>query len=216
LNIDHHVSNERFGVVNYIDPDASSSSEMVHRLIKELGLEISPACAEYIYSGILTDTGRFRFSNTSPSALRSAAELVEAGARPHKVAERMYHYNTEETTRALGRLINSIQLYSNGKVATSQFELEYIKSEAWKRVETEGFVNYPLSIRGVEVAMLLREVEPGVTRASLRAKNAFDVNDLVMIFGGGGHSKAAGCTIKAPLEKAKAALLDEIGKKRIS
>ena len=214
LNIDHHVSNERFGAVNYIDPLASSSSEMVYYLIKKaLGLTIDAACAEYLYAGILTDTGRFRFSNTSPDALRAASELVEAGARPHKVAEMMYYNNTLETTMALARLLGSIRIHFGGRVAVSQFELDYIKSDAWKKVDTEGFVNYPLAIRGVEVAMLLREVEPGVTRASLRSKDDFDVNELALVFGGGGHAKAAGLTIRAPLEEAKKKLLDELGRR---
>lgn len=213
LNIDHHVSNERFGAVNYIDPVASSSSEMVYRLIKSLNLSVDEKAGEYMYAGILTDTGRFRFSNTSPQALSVAAELIAAGVKPHRVAEKMYYSNTYETIKALGRLIASIQLHLGGRVATSEFDLEYLKSDEWGKVDTEGFVNYPLTIKGVEVAALLREVEPGVTRASLRSKTDFDVNALAGVFGGGGHAKAAGCTIKTPLGEAKKALLNELEKK---
>lgn len=213
LNIDHHVSNERFGGVNYIDESASSSSELVYLLIKELGLVLEPAAAEYLYAGLITDTGRFRFSNTSPAALRAAAELVEAGARPERISEKMYYNNTPETIAALGELLFSVRLHFGGRVAAARFPLERIQSRMWRRVETEGFVNYPLSIRGVEVAMLLREVEPGVTRASLRSKTDFDVNELAGVFGGGGHAKAAGLTIKAPLARAEEALLEETARR---
>ncbi|MGK7344485.1 MAG: DHH family phosphoesterase [Candidatus Nitrospinota bacterium M3_3B_026] len=209
LNIDHHVSNERFGAVNYIDESASSSAELVYLVIKELGLALEPSAAEYLYAGLITDTGRFRFSNTSPAALRAAAELVEAGARPERISERMYYNNTPETIGALGELLLSVELHLGGRVATCQFGLERVKSESWDRVETEGFVNYPLSIHGVDVAIMLREVEPGVTRASLRSKTDFDVNALANVFGGGGHAKAAGCSIDAPLQEARKALLEQ-------
>ncbi|MBI5814531.1 MAG: bifunctional oligoribonuclease/PAP phosphatase NrnA [Nitrospinae bacterium] len=210
--IDHHVSNEKFGDVNYIDETAAASAEMIYRFVRALGLTPDRDCAEYLYSGILIDTGRFRFSNTSPEVLRAGADLVAAGARPHKIAERLFFTNTFETTKGLGKMIESIQLHAGGKVATAEFGLEYINSEEWKKVDTEGFVNHPLAIEGVEVAVFFKEVKPGVTRASLRAKNDFDVNAVAGIFGGGGHAKAAGCTINAPLEEAKKKLLGEIAK----
>lgn len=213
LSIDHHVSSENFGEVNYLDGTAAATAEMICYVIDALGLPIDAECAEYLYTGILIDTGRFRYSNTSPAVLLAASTLVAAGARPHVIAEHLYYNNTWETTEALGRFLNSIELHLDGKLATAEFNNEILSSDYWKKVDTEGFVNHPLAIRGVEVAAFLREVEPNVTRGSLRAKHDFDVNKLANVFGGGGHAKAAGLTIRAPLAKAKQMLLDETARR---
>lgn len=211
LIIDHHISNERYGDVNYLDDSAASSAEMVYRIIKHLGVPLDSDCAEYIYSGVIVDTGRFRFSNTTPETLRTAAELVAAGAHPAKVSEGIFYSNTLETTRALGAFIGSIRLHHGGMVATAEFNYEYLRRPEYKLVNHEGFVNHALAIRGVEAAMFLREVERSVTRASLRSKSIVDVNALARSFGGGGHARAAGCTIETPLDQARAALLARVG-----
>ncbi|VAX22885.1 FIG146085: 3'-to-5' oligoribonuclease A, Bacillus type [hydrothermal vent metagenome] len=209
LCIDHHVSAKNFADVNYIDGTASATAQMVYYLASELNIAITPETAEYLYTGIVIDTGRFRFSNTTPDVLHVAGELVKAGADPDKISRHLYYNNTLETTQALGKLLETIELHFNGKVATAHFTHAYMLGDHWKNVDTEGFVNHALSIRGVEVAMLLRETKTGITRVSLRAKGGFDVNELAKIFGGGGHAKAAGLTINEPLEKAKKILLDE-------
>ena len=211
LIIDHHPSDEPQGTARFIDESASSSAEMVYRLIKADGeFLLDKACAEYLYSGVVIDTGRFRFSNTSPETMRAAADLLEAGALPADIAERLFFHNSHETTMALGRLINTLELHLDKKVATVEFDYEFVSSNEWKKIDTEGFVNHPLAIVGVQVAALLREIKPGVTRASLRAKHGFNVNLLANEFGGGGHAKAAGLTIEEPLAIAKAKLLDAI------
>ncbi len=209
LCIDHHVSAKNFADVNYIDGASAATAQMIYYLATELKLDITPETAEYLYTGIVIDTGRFRFSNTTPEVLHTAGELVKAGADPDKISRHLYYNNTLETTQALGKLLETVELHFNGKVATAYFTNDYISGDHWKNVDTEGFVNHALSIHGVEVAMLLREVTTGITRASLRAKGSFDVNKLAQIFGGGGHAKAAGLTINEPLEKAKKMLLEE-------
>ncbi|MDH4183710.1 MAG: bifunctional oligoribonuclease/PAP phosphatase NrnA [Nitrospinota bacterium] len=210
LNVDHHVSNEYFGYANLVEPTMSSSAEMVYQLIIQLGLKPDRICAEYLYTGLIIDTGRFRFSNTSPSTFRMAAELVTAGARPEKISEAIYERNTLATTQALGRFIESLEVHFGGRAAIGSFGYDYISSEEYKEVETEGFVNHALSIHGVDVAAFLKEIGKGKTRASLRSRGKVDVNLLASVFGGGGHERAAGCTIMAPLAEAKARLLSEI------
>ncbi len=210
--IDHHVSNDMCGSYNLVDQYAASSAEVVYRLIRALGLEIDKQCAEYIYTGIVVDTGRFRFSNTGPETFMVASELLSAGVEPDKVSEKIFYHNTLETTKALGDFIESIQLSSNDAVATAQFDYDYIQGDNWKLIDTEGFVNHALAIQGVEIAVFFKEIERGVTRASLRSKNELDVNNVAKVFSGGGHAKAAGCTIEKPLEEAKIALLTEINK----
>ncbi len=202
LIIDHHPTDQPEGTARYINESASSSCELVYNIITAMGLSPDKDCSEYLYTGIIVDTGRFRFSNTSHTVLRIASELVKAGADPNNITERLFYHNTIETTMALGRMINSIKLHLGGKMATACYSHEFVTSEEWKKVDTEGFVNHALAIRGVEVAALLREVKPGVTRASLRSKNDFDVNRLANTLGGGGHSKAAGCTIEEDLSTA--------------
>jgi phosphoesterase RecJ-like protein len=213
LVIDHHITGEVFGHINYIDESASASCEMILTFIKALGLAPDATVAEYLYTGIVIDTGRFRFSNTTPNVLKAGAELVTAGADPAKVSERIFFSNTYETTMALGRMVESIRLHHGGKTATASFPLSFIQSDEWKKVDTEGFVNHPLAINGVEVAVLFKEPKPGVTRASLRAKRDIDVNEIARVFGGGGHAKASGCTINAPLKEAEEILLAEIEKR---
>lgn len=213
LVIDHHITGEVFGHVNFINEDASASCEMILAFIKALGFTPDSAVADYLYTGIVIDTGRFRFSNTTSNVLMASAELVAAGADPSKVCERIFFNNTYETTMALGAMIESIRLNHGGRTATASFPLSFIQSDEWKKVDTEGFVNYPLAINGVEVAALFKEVKPGVTRASLRAKHDIDVNEIARVFGGGGHAKASGCTINAPLAEAVDKLLAEIAKR---
>lgn len=213
LVIDHHITGEVFGSVNYLDERAAASCEMILTFIKALGLTLTPAVAEYLYTGIVIDTGRFRFSNTTPDVLRASAELVAVGADPAKVCERIFFNNNYESTMALGRMIVSIQLHHDGRTAIASFPLSVIQGAEWKKVDTEGFVNHPLAIQGVLVAALLKEAKPGVTRASLRAKHDVDVNEIAQVFGGGGHAKASGCTINAPLAEAQEILLAEIGKR---
>jgi phosphoesterase RecJ-like protein len=210
LIIDHHPTDDPSDGPRYIDQSASSSAELVYRLICAANIPIDKQCAEYLYTGMLIDTGRFRFSNTSPATLRAAADLLEAGVSPDGVAERLFYHNTIETTKALGVMIETLQIHLGGKLATVEFSYEYLTSPAWSKVDTEGFVNHALAVIGVEVAMLMREVKPGVTRTSLRAKHDFDVNRLAHQFGGGGHAKAAGLTIEAPLAEAKETLIDAV------
>jgi phosphoesterase RecJ-like protein len=213
LVIDHHITGDVFGHINYIDESASASCEMILTFIKALGLAPDAAVADYLYTGIVIDTGRFRFSNTTSNVLTAAAELVAAGANPSMVSELIFFNNTYETTMALGSMVESIHLHHGGKTATASFPLSFIQGAEWKKVDTEGFVNYPLAIQGVEVAALFKEVKSGLTRASLRAKHGIDVNDIARVFDGGGHAKASGCTINAPLAEAQEMLLAEIEKR---
>ncbi len=212
LIIDHHPADAWKGDVLFVEPTASSSAELVYAVVRAMGLNVDKACAVYLYSGLIIDTGRFRFSNTSPSALVAASELVAAGAEPHTISERLFYTNTFETTKALGRLLETVELHAGGKIATAHFELAFVTSPEWEKIDTEGFVNHALAVEGVEVAALVREAKPGVTRASLRSKHDIDVNKIAKAFGGGGHAKAAGLTIEAPLEEAKAQVVAAIEK----
>ncbi|MEK6590050.1 MAG: bifunctional oligoribonuclease/PAP phosphatase NrnA [Nitrospinota bacterium] len=213
INIDHHESNSFFGDINYVDLKAGASTEMIYDVILSFGIPLDKDVAEYIYTGIVIDTGRFRFSNTTPKSLEISAKLLETGARVSYIAEWLYHTNSAETLKGLGVLLNSLEIGANGRVAFVHFDNTFLKRNDISKIDTEGFVNYPLSIEGVKVAAFLQEHEKGKIRVSLRSKDTINVNEIAKVFGGGGHDKAAGCRINGTISDAKRLLMGEIGKR---
>jgi len=208
LNIDHHVSNERYGTSNLIEPSASSSAEIVGSIFERMGVELDHASAQAIYVGLSVDTGRFRFNNTTPEVFRLAEKLIKAGVMPDIVSDKLYYNKNMETTIALGKMLSTIELHNGGRVATGYLDNEFLNSDVGKKVDTEGFVNHPLAINGVEVAFLIQEPVKGQIRVSLRSKTDFDVNKLANVFGGGGHPRASGCRIDGSVQEAKEKLLE--------
>lgn len=213
VNIDHHVSNDGFGHINKVDVKASSTSELVYRLIKEeLGLDIDAEVATCLYTGIVSDTGSFKYDNTSPFTLRAAADLMELGVNTGEVSLNLYHSNSLSSVRFLATVLNSMEILQEGKVAMITMTLEDIKTYGVQPEEMEGLINYCRDIEGVEVAVSLKEVEKGCTKASFRGKSYFDVNLLASNFGGGGHKKASGATIQASPKEARDLILKHIEK----
>lgn len=209
LVIDHHISCEPFGTVNLIIPEAAASAQIVAMLYDELGKAFDANSAEALYVGLSIDTGRFRFSNVTPAVFRLAARLVEAGAAPDILADRLYYSDPIETKIGLAKVIESIELHNGGKAATAWLDYDFINSEIGKKMDDEGFVNQPLAIKGVETAFLIREKERGKLRISLRSRtDAVDVNKLAEKFGGGGHARASGCRMEGvTIAEAKKLLL---------
>jgi phosphoesterase RecJ-like protein len=205
LVIDHHESNELFGEVNFVRAEASSTCELLYEVISELKLPFDEGMATCLYTGIAFDTGGFRFSNTSGEALRIAAEMVDRGAQPDRIADAVFHRRSYEATKRLGLALNAIELHLNGKVSAI-----YLPGDRSK--DTEGFINYALFIDGVEVAFFIKEEEQDRFRVSFRSKNQIDVNRIAGRFGGGGHRKAAGCQISGQMAEVKALVLEEIAR----
>ncbi|MBI5179657.1 MAG: bifunctional oligoribonuclease/PAP phosphatase NrnA [Nitrospinae bacterium] len=211
LNIDHHVSSERFGTVNLIIPSAAASAQVVAGLFDRLKIAIDQDSADALYVGLSVDTGRFRFNNTTAEVFRLAARLVEAGVQPDLIADELYYQTSMANKTGLAKVLESIELHFDGKVATSFLGHEFLNSPDGKDVDTEGFVNQPMSIEGVLVAVLIRENEKGKTRVSLRSRNDIDVNAIAGQFGGGGHVRASGCRMEGSIQEVKAKLLAAIG-----
>ena len=205
LVVDHHESNEAFGEVNFVRSEVSSTCELLYELVSELKLPFDKEIATCLFTGIAFDTGGFRFSNTSGEALRIAAEMVDHGARPDRIADAVFHRRSYEATKFLGQALNAIELHLNGKVSSI-----YLPGDRSK--DTDGFINYALFIDGVEVAFSMREEEQGRFRVSFRSKNRINVNRIAGRFGGGGHGKAAGCRIKGGMSEVKALVLEEIAR----
>jgi phosphoesterase RecJ-like protein len=204
LNIDHHPDNRRYGTINWIDSSAAATGEMIHDLIAALGWRIGPEIALGLYTAVHTDTGSFRYSNTTPRTFRIAAALTAAGAEPALVTDRLYQRRPKDALPTLGRLLERVEVSDDGQVATLTVP-DGMASEAF--MAAEDLVTYPRSIAGVRVAVLLRAEPDGKVKASLRGKGDVPVNRIAHRFGGGGHENAAGCTLPGPLPAARDALL---------
>lgn len=198
VNIDHHPDNRRYGDVNWVDPGAAATGEMIHALLVALGLSITPEIATNLFTAIHTDTGSFRYSNVTPATFRIAGDLVAAGADPAAVSSALYERRPAEGLRWLGEALSRVQVSEDGRVAWLGLPSGAVPESF---VEAEELVNYPRSIASVRVACLLRELGDGV-KVSLRGKGDVDVNRIAARFGGGGHRNAAGCTVPGPLERA--------------
>ncbi|OGL15253.1 MAG: hypothetical protein A3G97_02555 [Candidatus Rokubacteria bacterium RIFCSPLOWO2_12_FULL_69_21] len=207
VSIDHHPDSRRYADVHWVEPTASATGEMVYDLLQALGLKVTPEIATNLYTSIHTDTGSFRYSNTTPRALRIAADLVAHGARPELVAGALYECRRPEDLRRLGEVLARVEVSPDGRVAWLALPAGSVP-EAF--VTAEDLVNYPRSIASVKVAALFREIGPGSVKVSLRAKGEVNVGRIAAAFGGGGHTNAAGCTIAGSLAEARDAILKSV------
>ncbi len=208
INIDHHKTNTLFGDINFIDGDASAVGIMLWRIFKQNGIAISKKTAQYLYVSIMTDTGSFRYSSTTPETMRIAADLLEIGVDPWFCAYNIYESNTLETIKLLGLVLNTLQVFIDGKIAILYVTEDMFKKTATQIEHSEGFVNYARSIRGAEVGILLREDRHNVFKISMRSKGKIDVARAASVFGGGGHKNAAGAQIEGTLEEVKTKIID--------
>ncbi|PZN12045.1 MAG: bifunctional oligoribonuclease/PAP phosphatase NrnA [Bacillota bacterium] len=210
INIDHHPSNRRYGDVNLIEPGAAAVGEITARLIDRLGVELDTAMAYGLYTAILTDTGSFQYEATRPDTLRLAARLLEAGVRPAEVAQAVFESRPLRVLRLLREALGTLEVGAGGRLAWMTVSRAMMDRIGAQRADTEGFVNYPRSIAGVEVALLFIEEPDGRVRVSWRSNREVDVSKLAAVFGGGGHARAAGCTVPGPLERARVQVLQRV------
>ncbi len=197
LNVDHHHDNSRFGAVNVVIADASSTGEIVRDLARELGVELTPEIAEAIYIALVTDTGRFQYANTTPKALRLAAELVEAGADVHRVFESIYESVQLAKLKLLARALERAQVYEGGGIVVSHLLKTDFAEVGAAEPYSEGIIDLLRAVEGAEMAALIREPPaPGrpARRISLRSSSdELDVSAIARASGdGGGHRQAAG------------------------
>lgn len=194
LCIDHHVSNEAFADENYIVPDASSTSELVYRILDPD--KISKACAEALYMGIVHDTGVFQYSCTSPETMEAAAELMRKGINSSEIIEKTYYEKTYIQNQILGKALLESMLILDKRVIVSYVSRRSLEFFEAAPSDLEGIVSQLRQTKGVEAAMFLYETEPQTYKVSLRSKESVDVSVIAKIFGGGGHARAAGFTMK--------------------
>jgi bifunctional oligoribonuclease and PAP phosphatase NrnA len=212
VSIDHHNTNEGFGAFNLVDEHASSTAEILYRLFRSLEITITLEMALNIYTAIFTDTGSFRYENTSSSAFLIAEEMTRYGVKPAYVSRMVHENHPKERFLLLGQVISSMETYHDNMVALVSVTEEMFKSTNTTSEYTDGFVEYVREIRGVEVAILLREINKNKYKTSMRSKGKVDVAAIGSLFGGGGHKNAAGCVIEGTLEEVKNKLKEAFDK----
>ena len=208
VNIDHHLGNTMYGQINYLDLEAPSVGEMVMQLNRNfLRVPLDAETATAFYVSLASDTGFFRYHNTTLRAFQAAEELVRAGAVPGDISLWINESNSRGSIKLLGLCLTTLQVTPDGKIATIELPKHFFADAGATPEDTEGIVNYGRSIDGVLVSALLKEIDDKTTRVSMRAKPGVDVQAVASMFGGGGHKAASGCTIPLPLAGAKAKLL---------
>jgi phosphoesterase RecJ-like protein len=204
LNIDHHGDNRQYGDVNWIQPGAAATGEMVHDLLEAADLRLTLPVAINLYTAIVTDTGSFRYSNTTPKTFRIAARLVETGVEPAVVANHLYETRHLAGLHLLGRILQQVETNPEGTIAW--VVIDRSQTESPDLLEAEDFITYARSLRTAKVAVLFRELA-GEVKVSLRAKGEVNVARIAARFGGGGHPNAAGVVLPGDLAQARAAVL---------
>lgn len=206
INIDHHRSNSCYGTVNYVDPDAAACGEIALRLCDALGVPLDARGATALFAALATDTGGFRYGGTTAVTLAMASRLRAAGADLALVGHEVWDSRSMGALRLLAVALNSLGVDAGGELAWVSLRSTDLTPDA-DPGDSEGLVDYPRSLRGVEVAALFAADQPGRVRVSLRSNRRVDVSRLAQSFGGGGHARAAGCTVEGDLETVRTQVL---------
>jgi phosphoesterase RecJ-like protein len=205
IDVDHHHDNSRFGDVNLVVPYASSTGEILYDLFRELGIELTPEIAEALYIAVVTDTGRFQYTNTTPKALRMAAELVEAGANVHQVFQDVYENVAFAKIKLLARALDRARVYEGGRLIVADLARDDFAAAGAEEPFAEGIIDYLRAVEGAEIVALIREppTQNGPTRrVSLRTRaEGIDVSAIARKSGGGGHRQAAGFSSEASTDE---------------
>jgi phosphoesterase RecJ-like protein len=215
INIDHHISNTGFGDIQLVDPMACSTAEIVYRLIKAMGVRIDKDIATSLYTGILTDTGSFRFSSTNQAAFAISKEMAELGVEPHEVAQHVYGTYSLGRIKLLNLALDSIEISDNGKLSIMTVTGAMFSETGTQPEDVDGMINYARRIEDVKVAALIQEQKNGKTdsnghcryHVSLRSDGSVDVAAIAGSFGGGGHASAAVFQVATTLTKLKSDII---------
>ena len=212
INIDHHVSNAYFGHYNLVDPSAAATAEIILRLLPLLDVKLDQDMATALYTGIVMDTGRFQYANTTPATHKAVAFLLEKGVDLGQVQNRLFETCSLPSLRLIGEALRLLQLTPDGKIAWIEITRQLMLQTGTKPEHCEGIINYPRSLQGVEIALLFREINPEQIKVGIRSKRMVDVNGLACCFGGGGHERAAGCIISGKMREVVPQVLAEARK----
>ena len=208
--VDHHISNPHFADINIVDADASSCAEVLYGLMDPSKIDLDIAIS--LYTGIIHDSGVFQFSNTRGETLRIAADLLERGVPASRIIDESFNQRTMRQSRILGKVLQESVLYMDGKVIVGSVTLTDMSEFDVTKKDLDGIVSELRLVTGVLAAVFIYETEPSVFKVSLRSNGDLDVSCAAGTFGGGGHIKAAGCTISGRLPDVRGLLLDELAK----
>lgn len=212
VNIDHHISNDKFGEVKWVNPNASSASEMVYEIYKQGGFKIDKEAALLLYTGIMVDTGSFRYSNTNTYTHSVIADLLKYQLSVEKIHNQVYSCLPLNEVKSLTRLLTGFKIDKSKKIIWLTLRRGVIYEEKMKTDVTEYVFNFLRSIAGIEVAMIFREMGKNKVRVNFRSNGKMNVSRLAGKFGGGGHLSASGCTILADLKTAQKLVLSSARK----
>ena len=210
INIDHHLGNQHYGAVNWVDSAAPAVGEMVYRLAQGLKLALDPETASCLYLTLVTDTGGFRFSNATPAAFEAAAALVRDGAHPEQVSQWLYESQPLPVVRLVGEMLQTLQIHEGGRIATVRLTLPMFEHVGAEPGDSEGLIDYPRSIAGVEAVALIRQREDGTHKVSLRSRGEVDVEKVARHYGGGGHRNASGFVLEGDGEEARQKVVEAL------
>jgi phosphoesterase RecJ-like protein len=204
INIDHHISNALFGNVNWVEEKVSSAGEMIYYIYKEANLELNLDIASYIYVAIVTDSGGFRFINTTPATHRIAAELIEKGISPNYIYNELYENNTIAKIKLLGEIFSTVIELNNGEIVWFEIREEMLENFKVRGSELEGIIDFARSVKSAKISLLFHELDNNIVKVGFRSKDKnIDVNKLANYFGGGGHIMASGCKIEGKFDEVK-------------
>ncbi len=210
-NVDHHLGNGLYGKVNWVDTAAPAVGEMVYRLARAMKLTIDRDTANALYLTLVTDTGGFRFSNTTAMAFDAAADLVREGASPETVSKWLYESQPESVMRLVGEVLRTLEIHADGRIAIAWLTHEMSQRAGARPGDSEGLIDYPRSIAGVETVAMFRQLADGSHKVSLRSRGDVNVEKVARRFGGGGHRNAAGFASDKATRELQAETLSALG-----
>lgn len=213
INIDHHVTNSMFASFNLVDTGASATGELIFQVIKEMGLDIKREEAVCLYTAILTDTGCFKYKNTTPLTHNIAGELINTGIEFGEIHDKVYRNFDFNTVKAMGRALCSMELFDNDQIALMELLIDNLEGIGLQDIDTTDFINFARDIRNVEAAAFIKQISSNEYKVSMRSKNKIDVRAVCEKYGGGGHVRAAGCSMEGTLKSVKDRVLMELREK---
>jgi len=210
INIDHHISNNGFCSLKMLDAHAGSTGELIFRLMKEMDFKMSKDIATNLYAAIITDTGSFRYSSTTNETFYAAGNLVENGADPQWIAENVYENDSPVRLKLLAKALETLSLDMESKVGSLVVTQKNLQETGAAWEHTEGFVDIPRTVRGIEVSVLYTQRGDNHFKLSLRSKAKVNVEKVAKKFGGGGHIHAASCWLKGDIETIKSQIIEAV------
>ena len=210
INIDHHVSNGGFCALRLLDPKASSTGELLYRLMREMRAVMTGDICTNLYAAILTDTGGFRYSSTRQETLKAAGDLLKGGADPQWISENIYESDPPAKLQLLARVLETLEMDLDLGIASMTVTEEHLRQTGASMEHTDGFIDIPRTVKGINIAMLYTQTGAKQFKLSLRSKGRVNVEKIARRFGGGGHINAAACRIEGDLETIKSRVLQAV------